>query len=447
MSQTKVLHRDARRQLPHVARGEGCYLIDRDGRRYLDACGGAAVSCLGHSYAVVTDAIKRQLDLVSYAHTSYFTSDVLEELAERLIAILPGAFARASFYCGGSEAMEAAIKNTRQYFLELGKPSRTHFIARRQSFHGNTLGTLSVGNHALRTAPYVPYLFPVSHVAPCYSYRDKREGESDVAYGLRLAHELEQTILALGPDTVAGFIAETVAGATLGAAPAVPGYFRSIREICDKYGIVLILDEVMAGSGRTGTWFAFEQEGMTPDIVVIAKGLGAGYQPISAVMLSPRIVDAIDAGSGVVAHSHTYMGHACGAAAALAVVQAIHDNQILENVRCRGTELRTGLDSCFASHPHIGDIRGRGLLLALEIVEDRSSKAPFEQSSQVAGAIKSEAFELGLMVYPSPGTIDGAHGAHVLLAPPYIVGAQQISEILDKLPRAIDLAIAKIARI
>lgn len=446
MDQTSVLHRDTRRRLPRVSHGEGCYLFDQDGRRYLDACGGAAVSCLGHSFVAVTDAAKRQIDLVPYSHTSYFTSDVLEELAERLVAIAAGVFAKASFYCGGSEGMEAALKNTRQYFLEIGEPSRTRFIARRQSFHGNTLGALSVGNHALRAAPYTPYMFPVSHVAPCYPYRDRLVQETDEAYGQRLAIELEQTIVELGPHTVAGFVAETVAGATLGAAPPVPGYFRRVREICDKYGMILILDEVMAGSGRTGTWFAFEQEGISPDIAVIAKGLGAGYQPISAVLLSKRIVDAIDQGSGAVAHSHTYMGHACGAAVALAVINAIQDNHILENVCHRGQELRAGLETCFSSHPYVGEIRGRGLLLALEIVKDRSSKAPFELSSQVSSLIKSEAFELGLMVYPSAGTIDGRRGAHVLLAPPYIIETEHIAEILDKLARAIDLAVAKAVR-
>jgi adenosylmethionine-8-amino-7-oxononanoate aminotransferase len=446
MNRSSVLHRDLRKAPPLAVSSDGLYFVDQTGRRYLDACGGAAVSCLGHTDRAVIDAIKNQLDSFAFAHTGFFTSSALEQLAMRLTGIVPGAFARASFYCGGSEGMEAAIKNTRQFFVEKGEATRTRFIARRQSFHGNTLGTLSVGNHAIRSAPYVPYMFEVSHIAPCYPYRDLQDGESEIAYGQRIANELEEAIVKLGPENVAGFIAETVAGATLGAAPAVQGYFKRIRQICDKYGVVLILDEVMAGSGRTGTWFAFEQEGIVPDIAVIAKGLGAGYQPISAVLLSQRFVDEIEDGSGTVAHSHTYMGHACGAAAALAVLDTIEKRQLLANVRDRGAQLRRALAAKFENHPHIGDIRGRGLLLALEMVEDRPTKRPFARSGALAAGVKEAALALGLMVYPSSGTIDGRCGAHVLLAPPYVIDERHIEEIVDKLARAIDIAVARQAK-
>jgi adenosylmethionine-8-amino-7-oxononanoate aminotransferase len=447
MSTSAVLHRDLHRIPPPVAHGDGPYLIDRAGRRYLDACGGAAVSCLGHSNRAVIDAIKRQLDEFAFAHTGYFTSSAIEELAARLVAIAPGAFARANFYCGGSEGMEAALKNARQYFVESGQPARRHFVSRRQSFHGNTLALLSVGDHAGRTAPYLPYLFEVRHIAPCYPYRDRNAGESEFDYGQRIANELEATLVALGPDTVAGFVAETVAGATLGAVPAVDGYFSKIRGICDKYGVLLILDEVMSGSGRTGSWFAFQQEGIVPDIAVIAKGLGAGYQPVSSVLLSKQIVDAIDVGSGVVAHSHTYMGHAAGAAAALAVLDIVLGQDMLASVRERGRQLQSALEGNLADHPHVGDIRGRGLLLAVEIVEDRASKRPFERSGPISAGVKRAALDLGLMVYPSSGTIDGIRGAHVLLAPPYTIDSGHVDEIADKLPRAIDRALAENAKV
>jgi adenosylmethionine-8-amino-7-oxononanoate aminotransferase len=443
---SSVLHRELRKVPPLAAGGDGVYFVDQTGRRFLDACGGAAVSCLGHSDRTVIEAIKKQLDAFAYAHTGYFTSTVLEQLAARLTQIVPGAFARVSLYCGGSEAMEAALKNARQYFIEKGEKSRSKFIARRQSFHGNTLGTLSIGNHAVRSAPYLPYLFDVAHIAPCYPYRDRHANETEASYGQRIADELEAEILRAGPENVAAFVAETVAGATLGAAPGVEGYFQRIREICDKYGVLLILDEVMAGSGRTGTWFAFEQDGIVPDIAVVAKGLGAGYQPIAATLLSPKIVDAMEDGSGAVAHSHTYMGHACGAAAALAVLDVVENSDLLANVRRRGLQLRAALAERLVKHPHVGDIRGRGLLMALELVEDRPSKRPFERSGLLAAGIKQAALDLGLMVYPSAGTIDGRRGAHILLAPPYVIDDRHVAEISDKLPTAIDRAIAQCAK-
>lgn len=437
-----VLHRQTLKTPPVVVRGDGAYLIDRSGKRYLDACGGAAVSSLGHSHPAVIEAIKKQAETIAFAHTGYFTTDALEELGDRLVAIVPGTFSRVSFYCGGSEGMEAAIKNTRQYFVETGQPSRRHFIARRQSFHGNTLGTLSVGNHATRSAPYIPYMFDVTHIAPCYAYRDRQGEEAEEAYGERVANELESAILSLGPENVAGFVVETVAGATLGAATAVAGYSKRIREICDRHGVLLILDEVMSGSGRTGSWFAFEQEGIVPDIAVIAKGLGAGYQPIAAVLLSPGVADAIDHGSGAVAHSHTYMGHACGAAAALAVLDVVRDDNLLDNVARQGRSLRERITQRLHNHPHVGDVRGRGLLLALELVADRASKKPFDPSIPLASAIKNAGMDQGLMIYPSSGTIDGIRGSHILLAPPYIVNNSQIDEITDKVSEAIDAGIA-----
>ena len=436
-----LFHRQLQKRLPTIARGEGCYLIDTQGRRYLDASGGAAVSCLGHSHAYVTAAMKAQIDACAYVHSSYFTSAAAEALAERLTENAPGGLSRAFFVAGGSEAVEAAIKLTRQYFLETGEPQRRHFISRRQSYHGNTLGALSISGNEPRRAAYLPYLFEATMIAPCYPYRDRLAEESDEQYGLRVAEELSTALVELGPQNVAAFIAETVCGATLGAQPAVPGYFKRIREICDANGILLILDEVMCGMGRTGTLYAFEAEGVAPDIVTCAKGLGAGYQSIGAVIVSGKLVDAIARGTGTLRHGHTYMAHPVACAAALAVQNAIRDENLLANVREQGAYLMSHLAATFGAMPeigkHIGDIRGRGLLVAVELVVDRASKSPFDPRMRIAERVKQAAFDLGLICYPSSGTIDGARGDHVLLAPPYIVGPAQIDEAVHLLARAL----------
>ncbi len=438
---SRIFHRQLKKRLPTIVRGEGCYLIDTEGRRYLDASGGAAVSCLGHSHARVIAAMKAQIDACAYVHSSYFTSAAAEALAERLTENEPGGLSRAFFVAGGSEAVEAAIKLTRQYFLETGQPQRRHFISRRQSYHGNTLGALSISGNEARRAAYLPYLFEATTIAPCYPYRDRLADESDEQYGLRVAEELSAALVAVGPQNVAAFIAETVCGATLGAQPAVPGYFKRIREICDANGILLILDEVMCGMGRTGTLYAFEAEDVAPDIVTCAKGLGAGYQPIGAVIVSRTIVDAIMRGTGTLRHGHTYMAHPVACAAALAVQNAIRDEHLLANVRQQGTYLMSHLANTFEAMPeigqHVGDIRGRGLLVAVELVADRASKSPFHPRLRIAERVKQAAFDVGLICYPSSGTIDGARGDHVLLAPPYIVGPAQIDETVQLLARAL----------
>ena len=303
-----VFHRDTRIDYPIAVGGEGPVLIDRAGKRYIDASGGAAVSCLGHSHPRVIEAIRRQAGQLAYTHTSFFTSEPMEALADFLVAQAPEGIDRVYYVSGGSEAVEAALKLARQYFVERGEPQRRHFIARRQSYHGNTLGALAVGGNAWRQAQFAPLLIDVSHVSPCYSYRDQRADESAAQYGERLAAELEAEIQRLGPETVIAFVAETVVGATLGAATPVAGYFRRVREICDAHGILLILDEVMCGMGRTGTLFACEQEGITADLITIAKGLGAGYQPIGALLVSARIYDVVAKGTGFFQHGHTYLG-------------------------------------------------------------------------------------------------------------------------------------------
>jgi len=433
-----VFHRFPKSTLPVVARGDGMFVYDKDGNEYLDACGGAAVSCLGHSDESVKRAIVDQLDRIPFAHTAFYTSDVAEQLADRLTAMAPGNLSRVYFTSGGSEATETALKMARQYFVEKGEPERRHIISRRQSYHGNTLGALAAGGNQWRRAQFEPLLFETHHIAPCYEYRDREPDESPEAYGIRVADELDEQISELGAEKVIAFIAETVVGATSGAVPPTPGYFKRIREICDRHGILLILDEVMCGTGRTGTMFACEQDDIAPDLLTMAKGLGAGYQPIGAVMVGAHLFDAFRGGSGFFQHGHTYMAHPTACAASLAVINAIEERDLLANVRDRGAELRAALEERFGQHPHIGDIRGRGLFIGLEIVRDRETKKPFDGGAALAGAIKANAMAAGLMIYPMGGTIDGSRGTHILLAPPYILKSGHIGIIVDRLSAAID---------
>ena len=437
-----VFHRMPNKPLPVAVAGDGIEIVDSTGKRYIDASGGAAVSCLGHSHQRVIDAIEKQARQLAYAHTSFFTTDAAEALAERLVTKAPAGIGHAYFVSGGSEAIEAALKLARQYFVEIGQSQRKHFIARRQSYHGNTLGALAIGGNAWRREPFLPLLIEGHHVSPCYAYRDVRPGESEEAYAQRLANELEQKILELGPDTVAAFVAETVVGATAGAVPPVRGYFRKMREVCDKYGVLLILDEVMCGMGRTGHLYACEEEDVVPDLLTIAKGLGAGYQPIGATLVSDRIYDAIVGGTGFFQHGHTYIGHATACAAALEVQRVIEEENLLANVKARGDQLRATLRDRLGDHPHVGDIRGRGLFVGVEFVLERHSKAPFDPQHKLNASIKREAMARGLMVYPMGGTIDGKQGDHVLLAPPFICTPSDIERIADRLSDAVNAALA-----
>jgi adenosylmethionine-8-amino-7-oxononanoate aminotransferase len=438
---TRILHRAGTGKLPVAVAGEGCYLIDRDGKRYLDASGGAAVSCLGHGHPRVIAAMRQQIERMAYAHTSFFTSEPMEALADRLIEDAPPGIDKVYFVSGGSEAVEAALKVARQYFLEIGQPQRRYLVARRQSYHGNTLGALAVGGNAGRRAPFAPLLITAHHIAPCYAYRDRREDETEFQYGQRVADELEAKLIELGPESVIAFVAEPVVGATLGAVPPVPGYFQRIRQICDRYGVLLILDEVMSGMGRTGTLHACTQEGVAPDIMVIAKGLGGGYQPIGAMLASRKICAAIEAGSGAFQHGHTYIGHATACAAALAVQQTVRDERLLDAVQAQGKALSTALAWRFQNHPHVGNIRGRGLFWGVELVADRASKATFDPAFKLYARVKKEAMSRGLMCYPMGGTVDGRQGDHILLAPPFIIRTEQIDELIGKLAGAIDAAI------
>ncbi|KEO56065.1 aspartate aminotransferase family protein [Thioclava pacifica] len=432
-----VFPRHTKSNPPLAVKGDGIYILDSNGKRYLDGSGGAAVSCLGHSDADVIAAIKEQIDNIAFAHTGFFTSEPAERLADRLIAHAPGSLDRVYFTSGGSEAVESALKMARQYFVEKGESSRSHFIARRQSYHGNTLGALAAGGNEWRRAQFNPLLIDVSHIAPVHEYRWREEGETSEEYGLRVANELETEIQRLGAENVIGFIAEPVVGATMGAVPPVPGYFKRIREICDQYGILLILDEVMCGMGRTGTLFACEQDGIAPDIVTIAKGLGAGYQPIGAALCTSEIYEAFVNGSGFFQHGHTYIGHPTATAAGDAVVKKLTEGGMVTRAAEQGEKLDAALREAFGQHPHIGDIRGRGMFRGLEIVADRATKAPMDPAKAVNKKIKAAAFEAGLVCYPMGGTIDGQRGDHILLAPPFIISDDQIGELVDKLGTAI----------
>ena len=432
-----VFPRHTKNMPPLALSGEGCYLLDASGKRYFDGSGGAAVSCLGHGDPEVIEAIKTQVEKLAFAHTGFFTSEPAEKLADLLIANAPGELDRVLFVSGGSEANEAAIKLARQYFVEKGETNRRFLIARRQSYHGNTLGALAVGGNQWRRKQFSPLLVDVSHISPCFEYADRSPEESTFDYGQRVAQELEDEILRLGTDSVIAFLAEPVVGATAGAVPAVEGYFTRIREICDRYGVLLILDEVMCGMGRTGHLFACEADNVTPDIACIAKGLGAGYQPIGAMLCSSEIYGTIEEGSGFFQHGHTYLGHPVATAAGCAVLEAILSRDLVSRARTMGERFDKALRDQFSEHAHVGDIRGRGLFRGIELVADKVSKSPFAPEKRLAAGIKKAAFEQGLICYPMSGTRDGVNGDHILLAPPFIIEDDQIDEVVTKLDTAI----------
>lgn len=442
---SSVFHRSLRASYPTIAGGDGIFLMDDAGNRYLDGSGGAAVACLGHSNQQVIAAVKAQLDKIAFAHSGTFTNEAAEELAEYLTDRAPEGISRAYLVSGGSEAIEASMKLVRQYHVGRGEPNRVYYIARWRSYHGNTLGALALGGNLMRRKPYEDILpSKVSHIAPCFAYRHQMAGESDEDYGLRSARYLEEEILRIGPERVAAFYAETVVGATCGAVAPAPGYFREIRRICDQYGVLLVLDEVMCGMGRTGTLFACEQDRVVPDMIAVAKALGGGYQPIGGLLVQDHIVEVIRNTYGLFQHGHTYMGHAAAAAAALEVQKVIQRENLLPQVQARGDYLQAVLQERFGDHPHVGDIRGRGLFVGVELVQDRDSKSTFEPADRLHERVKQCAFDNGLLIYPTGGTADGTRGDHILLAPPYIISEPQIDELADKLALSVDQAIAHV---
>jgi adenosylmethionine-8-amino-7-oxononanoate aminotransferase len=438
---SRILHRSGG-QPPIAVSGEGINLILADGRRIIDASGGAAVACLGHGNQRIAEAIGRQAATMAYAHTGTFSSQPAEDLADIVLDGEPGGLSHAYFCSSGSEGTEASLKLARQYFVEIGQPERVHFIARRQGYHGNTLGALAAGGNMMRRAIYEPILSPAfSLVSPCFAYRFQRDDESDAQYVDRLADELETEFRRLGPETVAAVLAETVVGATTGCVIALPGYFQRVRAICDRYGALLVLDEVMCGMGRTGTMHAWEQEGVAPDLEVVAKGLGGGYQPIGGVLIGRKVVDAIAQGSGSFMHGHTYQAHPVACAAALEVQRIIRGDNLLDNVRAMGLRLESALVERFGNHRHVGDIRGRGLFWALEFVADRATKQEFDPGLKVNERVKREALARGIAIYPMGGTIDGRRGDHAVIAPPYIATASDIDTIVERLGDAVDAAV------
>jgi len=438
MHNSNIFPRHSSYELPMSAYGEGCYIIDSNGKKYLDGSCGAAVSCLGHSDNSVREAIIEQTQKLAYTHTSFFTNEPAERLANILSKNSPIGLDKVYFVSSGSEAIEASLKLAKQYFNELGKPKKHKIISRKQSYHGNTLGALAVGGNVWRRSFFEDLLIETSLISPCYKYRHQRADESEIDYGLRVANELEDEIIGLGPDNVMAFIAETVVGATAGALTPVEGYFKRIREICNKYDILLILDEVMCGMGRTGQLFACAEEEVVPDIITIAKGLGGGYQPIAAMICQNFIYETIAQGSGFFQHGHTYLGHSVACAASLAVVDKLVKENFPEQVRKKGQYLQKNLEITLSQNEYIGDIRGRGLFRAIELVKNRATKEPFLKKLDVAGKIKKKALDLGLICYPTQGTVDGIVGDHILIAPPFIINEKEMNEISQKLKSTIE---------
>tara|TARA_B110001450_G_scaffold69428_1_gene65629 strand:+ start:702 stop:2030 length:1329 start_codon:yes stop_codon:yes gene_type:complete len=439
MKNSNIFPRHTNYDLPNAIRGEGCYIIDENDKWYLDASGGAAVSCLGHSDKTVQKAIIEQTEKLSFAHTSFFTSEPAELLANLLAKHSPEGLDKVYFVSSGSEAVESSLKLARQYFVEIGNPEKHKVISRRQSYHGNTLGALAAGGNVSRRTFFEKLLFETSLISPCYPYRHQNQDETELEYGLRVANELEEEIINLGPENVMAFIAETVGGATAGALTPVIGYFKRIREICNKYNILLILDEVMCGMGRTGSLFACEDEEIIPDILTVAKGLGAGYQPIGAMICQNFIYDAIANGSGFFQHGHTYLGHPVACAASFSVLSKLVNENFPSQVREKGQYLQKNLELHLGQNQFVGDIRGRGLFRGIELVKNRSTKEPFPKKLNIAGKIKKQALDIGLICYPMQGTVDGSKGDHILIAPPFIINENQINEISTKLKATIDV--------
>ena len=439
MKNSNIFPRHTNYDLPNAIRGEGCYIIDENDKWYLDASGGAAVSCLGHSDKTVQKAIIEQTKKLSFAHTSFFTSEPAELLANLLAKHSPEGLDKVYFVSSGSEAVESSLKLARQYFVEIGNHEKHKIISRRQSYHGNTLGALAAGGNVSRRTFFEKLLFETSLISPCYPYRHQTQDETESEYGLRVANELEEEIINLGPENVMAFIAETVGGATAGALTPVIGYFKRIREICNKYNILLILDEVMCGMGRTGSLFACEDEEIIPDILTVAKGLGAGYQPIGAMICQNFIYDAIANGSGFFQHGHTYLGHPVACAASFSVLSKLVNENFPSQVREKGQYLQKNLELHLGQNQFVGDIRGRGLFRGIELVKNRSTKEPFPKKLNIAGKIKKQALDIGLICYPMQGTVDGSKGDHILIAPPFIINENQINEISTKLKSTIDM--------
>ncbi|KIM99323.1 hypothetical protein OIDMADRAFT_126687 [Oidiodendron maius Zn] len=434
---SSVLYRQLRQPNPSIVSSKGCFLFADDGRQIIDASSGAAVSCIGHNDERLHYAILEQLKKVEYCYPYYFTTPVAEELSQVLTDSTGGKMSKVFIVSSGTEAVEAAIKMAMQYFTELPQPQRqrTRFIARKQSYHGNTLGSLSTGFHPPRRELYEAMLSKnVSHVSACYAYRGKTETDSDETYVGRLAQELEDEFQRVGPETVCAFVAETVCGTTLGSAPPVEGYFKAMKEVCERHGALLILDEVLSGMGRTGTLHAWQQEGIVPDLQTVAKGLGAGYASIGALLVHNDVVRVLAQGTGAFIHSQTYQSHPLACAAALEVQKILKEDDLLSNVRKQGALLGKLLVERLGNHPNVGDIRGRGLLWGIEFVKNKATKEPFPSSNKVSPKIHSLGLSTdhGICFLAAHATMDDKTGDYIALAPPYIVSEQEVHLMVDR---------------
>jgi len=437
------------RGLPKVSHGAGIYVYDTTGKRYLDASGGPAVYCLGHAHREVTAAIVRQLERIAHGYRYTFSSDPLEQLRECIVRACRGPEIAAAdatnaanrldtmvFVSGGSEAVESALKVALQYHSARGEAGRRRFIARRRSWHGNTLGALGVSDFLDRRAPFEGALVEASFLSQVSMYRPPA-GVAPEALAAHAAAELEAEILRVGPECVAGFIFEPVVGAAGGAVPPPPGYARRVREICSRHGVLLIADEVMCGSGRTGTWRALEQDGVVPDIMAVAKGLAGGYLPLGATVYSHAIASVLEAADGGPLTGHTFSGHTAACAAGVAVQTVIERDRLLERVRTAGAEFQAALRAALARYDAVGDVRGRGFLVGVELVADRGTRAPFPAERALAETIGQCAFEDGLICYATGGNVDGIEGDTILLAPPYIATDAELEEIIERFARAV----------
>lgn len=437
-----VLSRNLRERIPAISRGVGIYYYTEDGRQLIDACGGSAVACVGHDNARVKAAIAKQMDSVPYCHSQFFTTHTSEKLARNVVASTDGKMARLLTLSSGSEAVEAALKVARQYYLELPdpQPGRIHFIARSPSYHGATLRTLAVGGHLSRRAPFEPILSDNSgKVSQCNIYRGLRPGESTKAYVARLSKELDDAFSGFPVRTVCAFVAETVTGASTGSVPPAEGYFAAVKEVCEKHGALLILDEVMCGMGRTGTMHAWQQESVVPNIQVIGKGFGAGYIPISGVLIDHEVNQVLESGSAKFSHGQSFQAHPSACAAALEIQHIIHEEDLLANVRSMGHLLASSLQEKIGSHPKVGNIRGRGLLWSVEFVNDKLTREPFPPEWNVGYSVHELAIREphNMCLYPGKGTIDGMSGDHVLISPPYNVTPIEINMIVERLASVI----------
>jgi len=413
--------------LPKVAWAKGSYVHDVDGKRYIDGSGGPAVYCIGHSNDEVNQAIKDQLDRIAHGYRYNFTSDALEELTEIIRGQVGGSLRHMVFVTGGSEAVESCLKIALQYHAARGDMSRRRFIARERSWHGNTLGALSVSGFLERKWAFEGSLLEVSHLSPANVYRPVAGATAETA-GEACARELETEILRLGPDKVCAFIFEPVVGAAGGCVPAPPGYAKRVRDICDKYGVLLISDEVMCGAGRTGTWRALAHDGVEPDIMSVAKGLAAGYLPLGAAIYSDKVAEVIR----VPMTGHTFTGHTACCAAGVAVQKIVIRDKLVERVKSLEPQFRAMLSDALQGVEAVGDIRGRGFFQAIELVADRQTRRPFSGELKLFMRIRQQAFDNGLICYPVGGNVDGYNGDVVILAPPYNASEAELTEIAGK---------------